>query len=162
MAPRASERPQPETPGRLWTVAEAQRKVDELTEVLPRLRGWAVRLREIHGELERLAGFWGSELQSDDHPDRALRDRLAAEWAEVSRRLERETSALEGDGILVKDLEGGLVDFYSRQDGELVFLCWRLGESEVEFFHTLTGGFRSRQPLRRSPATSAGPARRAG
>lgn len=162
MTPTAAGPVKPDTPTRLWTVEEADRRLDALTELLPRLRSWAMRLREIHVELERLANFWGSELQADDHPDRPLRDRLAAEWAELSRRLEREASALEAEGIVVKDLEGGLVDFYSRRDGEIVFLCWRLGESSVEYYHSLTGGYRGRQPLRRPSPPSPGPMRGAG
>jgi hypothetical protein len=41
----------------------------------------------------------------------------------------------------------GLCDFYSMMDGREVFLCWRLGESEVSYWHDLDSGFAGRQPL---------------
>ncbi|MDG2013826.1 MAG: DUF2203 domain-containing protein [Pirellulaceae bacterium] len=42
----------------------------------------------------------------------------------------------------------GVVDFPCEQEGETVFLCWRYGESSVEFWHSLTGGFPNREPLK--------------
>jgi len=69
-------------------------------------------------------------------------------------------TALRAEGIEVKDLGTGLVDFYAMKDGELVFLCWQHGEPAVSYFHTLTGGFRSRQPIegpnRTAPARTQG------
>jgi hypothetical protein len=50
-------------------------------------------------------------------------------------------------GIQVKDLDTGLLDFPTRVDGELVLLCWRRGETRIEYWHTLEAGFRGRQPL---------------
>ena len=50
-------------------------------------------------------------------------------------------------GAQLKDLDGGLVDFYSRRGRETVFLCWKEGEAEILHWHTLQGGFQNRQPL---------------
>jgi hypothetical protein len=55
--------------------------------------------------------------------------------------------ALDELGVVVKDLDAGLVDFPSERDGELVLLCWQLGEERVAWWHTLDGGFAGRQPL---------------
>ncbi len=54
---------------------------------------------------------------------------------------------LEALGALLKDLNQGLVDFYSLRDGELVFLCWRLGEERIDYWHGIDDGFAGRQPL---------------
>lgn len=54
---------------------------------------------------------------------------------------------IDAIGVQVKDLETGLLDFPCRIDGELVLLCWRRGESRIEYWHTLEAGFRGRQPL---------------
>jgi len=134
-------------PGRLWSVAEANGRLDAMRELLPQLRAWVVRLRKVHDELQRLATFWGKELESPDHPDRDLKRRLDAEWADLTERLETEVARLQAEGIEVKDLESGLIDFYALQNGEVVFLCWQRGEDEVGFFHTLDGGYRTRRPL---------------
>jgi hypothetical protein len=54
---------------------------------------------------------------------------------------------IDAIGIQIKDLDTGLLDFPCRIDGELVLLCWRRGESRIEYWHTLEAGFRGRQPL---------------
>jgi hypothetical protein len=52
-----------------------------------------------------------------------------------------------GGGLLVKDLDEGLVDFPALRGDEEVLLCWRLGEEEVAFWHTPEDGFAGRKPL---------------
>lgn len=56
---------------------------------------------------------------------------------------------VSGLGCLVKDLDQGLVDFYSMSSGEPVFLCWQFGEPEVAHWHALNDGFAGRSPLSR-------------
>jgi hypothetical protein len=51
-------------------------------------------------------------------------------------------------GVELKDDLSGLVDFRSRMDGREVYLCWRLGEPSVAFWHELDGGFAGRQKLK--------------
>ena len=70
--------------------------------------------------------------------------------AEVARLAEELAAALDdlGElGILVKDLDTGLVDFPSELDGEPVLLCWRLGEDEIAWYHGHDDGFAGRRPL---------------
>lgn len=134
-------------PPRLWTVAEANARLSDLEELLPRLQGWVRRLSEVHEERQRLATFWGAEADAEDQPDHELKSRLDAEWKHLTRRLDEAIGSLRDEGIEVKDLGSGLVDFYGMQDGALVFLCWQRGEPTVGFYHTLTGGYRSRRPL---------------
>ena len=58
------------------------------------------------------------------------------------------TQALNEDGIILKGIEEGLVDFPAiREDGEEVFLCWKEGEENVNFWHSLTAGYRGRRPI---------------
>jgi len=139
--------PVPEGPPRLWTVAEANARLPELEELLPRLQGWVSRLAEVHEQRERLAEFWGAEADAEDQPDHELKSRLDAEWKNLSRRIDETVGSLRAEGIEVKQLATGLVDFYAVEDGEVVFLCWQRGEPTVGFYHTLTGGFRSRRPI---------------
>jgi len=150
----------PVGPPRLWTVPEANARLPELEELLPRLQGWVRRLAEVHEERERLAAFWGAEADAEDQPDHELKSRLDAEWKHLTRRLEEAVDSLRAEGIEVKDLGSGLVDFYAMEDGELVFLCWQRGEPTVGYFHSLTGGYRSRRPIaearRTAPARTQG------
>jgi hypothetical protein len=60
----------------------------------------------------------------------------------------RETVAeIDAIGAQVKDLQTGLLDFPCRLDEEVVLLCWKLGESSIDHWHTLDTGFKDRQPI---------------
>ena len=55
---------------------------------------------------------------------------------------------LDGLGIIVKNLNDGLIDFpFLRSNGEEVYLCWKLGESEIYYWHTIADGFSGRKPI---------------
>jgi hypothetical protein len=78
-------------------------------------------------------------------PADVVRDRsLFKALAEVLRA---DVNAVLELGCVIKDLDTGLVDWYGRSGAEDVFLCWRLGEREVGFFHSLEGGFAARRPV---------------
>lgn len=72
-----------------------------------------------------------------------LQNAIDHEAEEVIRCVEE----LQELGVLVKDLDEGLVDFPAVRGDEEVLLCWRLGEDEVAFWHSLEGGFAGRRPL---------------
>ncbi|MGD0250228.1 MAG: DUF2203 family protein [Thermoplasmata archaeon] len=152
-----SQTPEHGRPPRLWTAGEANRRLADLSELLPRLRGWVVRLGEVHSELKRLGDFWGEDVDAVDHVDHELKSRLDAEWGHLTRRLEEAVNGLREEGVEVKELEQGTVDFYGTLGGEVVFLCWQRGESEVAFYHPVSGSFRDRRPLpeeTRSPSAA--------
>ena len=76
------------------------------------------------------------------------------EVREDAERMEREAQAVTAAvdelsrlGVLVKDLDRGLVDFPALRRGEEVLLCWQVGEPEVAFWHGLEEGFAGRKPL---------------
>ncbi|HET7808915.1 MAG TPA: DUF2203 domain-containing protein [Gaiellaceae bacterium] len=76
------------------------------------------------------------------------------EPSELDEQLEREAEAvaravdeLQRLGVLVKDLDRGLVDFPALRGGEEVLLCWQVGEDEVAFWHGVEEGFAGRKPL---------------
>lgn len=54
---------------------------------------------------------------------------------------------IDSIGVQVKDLSVGLLDFPAYLDGEIVLLCWKLGEEKIEYWHDLESGFRGRQPV---------------
>jgi len=56
--------------------------------------------------------------------------------------------SLSDDGIQIKGIEQGLVDFPAlRSTGEEVFLCWKITEEDIAYWHTLTTGYRGRRPI---------------
>jgi hypothetical protein len=54
---------------------------------------------------------------------------------------------IQAVGVLVKDLDTGLVDFPAKRDGDDILLCWQLGEEEVAFWHGPEDGYAGRRPL---------------
>ena len=75
---------------------------------------------------------------------------VAKQRAEVEEHLKQvQESVTEIDviGVQVKDLDSGLLDFPCRIDGEVVLLCWRMGERAIEHWHTIEAGFQGRLPL---------------
>ena len=50
-------------------------------------------------------------------------------------------------GCFLKDVEIGLVDFYSMRDGKVVYLCWKMGEDRIRFWHEVGKGFAAREAL---------------
>jgi hypothetical protein len=72
---------------------------------------------------------------------------LQRDLANQSQILRNAVEELQGFGCELKDPETGLIDFLSLRDGEEVYLCWRLGEERIAFWHHLHTGFAGRQPL---------------
>jgi hypothetical protein len=70
-----------------------------------------------------------------------------AELAGLAERAGAIVAELEGLGVVVKDLDLGLLDFPALRDGEEVELCWQVGEDAVAFWHPLEAGFRGRKPI---------------
>ena len=65
--------------------------------------------------------------------------------------LQELSSEIDSAGCHIKDLEGGLIDFPTIWEGREVYLCWKLGESEVGFWHEVDAGYAGRQPLKNAP-----------
>jgi hypothetical protein len=71
----------------------------------------------------------------------------AAEIDREARDLAKVVDELNDFGVEVKDLDEGLVDFPALRRGDTVLLCWKLGEDEVGYWHTVEDGFAGRRPL---------------
>jgi len=54
---------------------------------------------------------------------------------------------IDSIGVQVKDLDSGLLDFPCRLGEEIVLLCWKMGESEIQHWHTQDSGFAGRQAV---------------
>ena len=79
-------------------------------------------------------------------PPAALAE-AAAKVDREARSLARLIDEIAARGAQVKDVDEGLIDFPALRHGQTVLLCWKLGEGEIEYWHTLDGGFAGRRPL---------------
>lgn len=73
--------------------------------------------------------------------------REAGELALHAMKLEDAVKAILAMGILIKDLDHGVVDFLGMRDGHEVLLCWRYGEDDIAFWHEVNAGFDGRQAI---------------
>jgi hypothetical protein len=64
-----------------------------------------------------------------------------------ARELARVIDEIVERGVQVKDIDEGLIDFPARRGGETVLLCWKLGEDEIRYWHTVEDGFAGRREL---------------
>jgi hypothetical protein len=70
-----------------------------------------------------------------------------AEVEENLKQVQENVAEMDAIGVQVKDLDSGLLDFPCRIDGQVVLLCWRMGERTIEHWHTIEAGFQGRQPV---------------
>lgn len=122
------------SPERIYTVAEAN-------ELLPFLAPTLVELREKFEDAARIRKYMATASRSNGWS--TARD----EWAEKLARVDELMDRINEWEIHLRDISTGLVDFPGMREGEEIWLCWRLGEPEVAYWHPRTEGFAGREPL---------------
>lgn len=131
-------------PRRLFTVEQAN-------AALPLVRAIAADLsqlsREVIDRRERLAHLRGGRELKSYGPYSEELAQVEEELARDGQRLQEYVEELRQLGVEPKNGPEGLVDFPGEMDGRLVWLCWKLGEPEVLYWHELEAGFSGRQPL---------------
>lgn len=130
-------------PAKFFTVEEANALLPEIEPLIRRLQQVNQELLEVQGRMAALQ--W--KVRGNGHlalADVGADTRRARRLAEEVRAL---VSRVEALGCEVKDLELGLVDFPALRNGRPVYLCWRLGESRVAYWHELDTGFAGRRPI---------------
>lgn len=135
-----------ESTPRLFTVEEVDDLIPELEELL------AAQFR-LQAEIERLVQHLHDELgelprtlepaTNDTDAVRGLKTHLTRHVYDYDRGWRRVREL----GAVVKDTQRGLLDFYGRIDGRLVWLCWEYGEDRLGYYHDLDAGYSGRQAL---------------
>ncbi|MDR3745509.1 MAG: DUF2203 domain-containing protein [Acidobacteriaceae bacterium] len=128
-----------------FTLSEAQMMLPLVESLLRRAQAAGERASEMEREMQELnqrifmAGGMNVDVAKAARR-RANRDKSLQEA--------RDTLAeMEEIGVQVKDLKKGLLDFPSLMDGQEILLCWKLGESEIGYWHTVEEGYAGRKPL---------------
>ncbi len=79
--------------------------------------------------------------------DYEVAGRLRNEYNRLVERVKEALDQIHATGCVVKDLDSGLVDFPAILKNEEVYLCWRLGEDRIRFYHRQDEGFAGRKPI---------------
>ncbi len=135
----------PDEEGKLFSLTEAERLRVQLEPILIEAMETRRKMEEFEQELSALAERIQRSGGLQVAYEKAARTRM-----ERNRLEEEIQSALErihSTGCVVKDLEMGLLDFPSRINDEEVYLCWRLGEDRIRFYHRQDEGFDGRKPI---------------
>jgi hypothetical protein len=129
----------------VFSLTEANRVVTEVRPQLERLVGAKQEYDRTQSRIEVLALALAGA--GKDNPDRIELHGLQDSRTRLGNEIAAGIQSIQRHGCLVKDLDRGLLDFYAISGDRLIFLCWHLGEAEVNHWHTLEGGFGARQPL---------------
>jgi hypothetical protein len=131
-------------PKRLFTPREANSALDQVRPAAERLVALRARMRELaETQSENILAIGGNGVGYAATDLKAAQGGLE-ELADEAAAAVRELAAL---GVVVKDLDLGLLDFPAVRQGEEVELCWQVGEAAVEYWHPLEAGYRGRKPI---------------
>lgn len=124
--------------------------LDEARALLPRVGALvrAMQERKAAFDRHRAAEHFLARRSTEDeahlrHAQLAHHEAAVQLVAEIEHLL----AAIHELGVEVKGIDEGLIDFPTERDGRRVYLCWKLDEPDIAWWHDLTTGFRGRQPL---------------
>jgi hypothetical protein len=119
--------------------------VDEANRLIPRMKMIIERLRQGRHQLQqhRTTAEAVTQRASGNGGGREA----ATYLSEYSQTFAPDLARLQAMGILLKDLDRGLIDFPHQRDGREVYLCWKYGEERIDYWHEIDSGYSGRQPL---------------
>lgn len=122
---------------RTFTLTEARRLLPRLRRLLSRAASEREALVDVMAEVER------AREKADLGGGTVLGPEYIAHMFEFTGLVQE----IESLGVQIKDFRKGLVDFPYDHDGRIVYLCWKLDEDEIGWWHEIEAGFAGRQPL---------------
>jgi len=130
---------------RTFTLDEAQMLLPILESLLKQAIHGKKLIEDVDAELQATAHrvfLNGGTLLNVVHLARRK-----AEREKAIRRIKDALAEIDATGVQVKDLDIGLLDFPCKVEGEILLLCWKLGESTITHWHNTTEGFGGRKPI---------------
>jgi hypothetical protein len=131
---------------RYFSLEEANRTLPLVRRIVQDIVDDYRRWKECLARYELAAAY-----QRPDHGESPEAAELRARVDDIAHRINVYIAELEQVGCVLKGFDDGLVDFRARVNGREVYLCWKLGEEDIGYWHDLDGGYRTRRPL--EPAT---------
>jgi hypothetical protein len=141
-------------PERTFTLSEAQSLLPILESLLRSAMESKKLIEQVDAELQEVAHRvflnGGTLLQV------VPLARRKAERQKALQRVKDAVAEIHATGVQVKDLDIGLLDFPCVVEGEVVLLCWKLGEKDITHWHSTTEGFAGRKPIDERISKAAG------
>ena len=141
-------------PERTFTLSEAQSLLPVLESLLRSAMDSKKLIEQVDAELQEVAHRvflnGGTFLQI------VPLARRKAERQKALQRVKDAVAEIHATGVQVKDLDIGLLEFPCVVEGEVVLLCWRLGEKDISHWHSTSEGFAGRKPIDERISKAAG------
>jgi hypothetical protein len=122
---------------RTYTLAEARAALPRVKELMAKIQAARQEILCLRPQawpaLQKAASNGGS--------------RAAGEVALHAIKLEEGVKGILAMGILIKDLDHGVIDFVGTRAGQEILLCWRYGEDDIDYWHDVNAGFAGRQAI---------------
>jgi hypothetical protein len=128
---------------RRFTLEEANALLPRLCQLLPQVQESKFKHDGLQAKAAEYAHLTSSNGRIVEEELNVTRQELAQAAAEVNTLIER----VQEMDCELKDIDQGLIDFRSEREGREVYLCWKLGEPEIRWWHELDAGFAGRRPL---------------
>jgi hypothetical protein len=128
-----------------FTLDEAQSLLPVLESLLKRAIEGKQAAEEVENSLSEISRriYLSGGMRVDVTEVAKLRAAMETHLQKVRESI----AEIDSIGVQVKDLESGLLDFPCKLEDQVVLLCWRMGESAIEHWHTTETGFKDRQPV---------------
>jgi len=128
---------------RWFTLDEANSLLPRLSQLLPQIQESKSKYDRLQEKAAEYAHVMSSNGRIIEKELNETRQELAQATTEVNRLIER----VQEMACELKDIEQGLIDFRTEREGREVYLCWKLGEPDIRWWHELDAGFAGRRPL---------------
>ena len=128
-----------------FTLLDAERLLPKVERLLRELVQFKESYDSADADLDRInqrVTLAGGMIVSREHVQQIRMQKDA-----FARRLQASMEELQNTGCLLKDMDIGLVDFPTLYRDKEVYLCWKLGESGITFWHHVEDGYRGRRPI---------------
>ena len=130
-----------------FTLQEANSLIPKIAGIFDEISALSGRADDINRDIENLLSIWGDELFDSMHIDNKYYEQKVKERTALAKELHENIEKIHETGAIVKDIGKGLVDFYFNAPSGPVLLCWKSGESEILYWHTIESGLPGRRPI---------------
>ena len=125
---------------KIFTLPEAEALLPSLSSLLIEAKAARDALQKLEVEIDL------EEILQEGQPSEQLTRRVEEYNNQVASFYDL-IDQIHEPGCLLKDVELGLIDFYSKREGQLILLCWKLGEAGISYWHPVDKGFSQRERL---------------
>ena len=128
-----------------FTLAEAERLLPEIEKLIREAVSLKAQYMEEEEALQAISQRVAMQGGMTIDRDAVLRGRAARD--RHGERLKAAIEEIQEHGVLIKDLDIGLIDFPTLFHGREVYLCWKMGEVGINHWHGVDEGFAGRKPI---------------